>query len=147
MKKISVHLPYLTQEIVILKDEAPSYLHNFLLSKNYSKILVLIDANYFSINWKKYIDTLKSFDYTLIQLDPIAFSKDIDYLSFVLKMIHNLWFARDSVIVGIWWWFVWDLWWFLAWIYMRWVDFIQIWTTLMSQADAIISHIDDRWYI
>ena len=95
-------------------------------------------ANVININWKKYIDTLKSFDYTLIQLDPIAFSKDIDYLSFVLKMIHNLWFARDSVIVGIWWWFVWDLWWFLAWIYMRWVDFIQIWTTLMSQADAII---------
>lgn len=138
MKKISVHLPYLTQEIVILENGTYSYLNDFLLGKNYTKILLLIDSNCFNTNWEKYLDMLKPFDYSLFKLDPIAFSKDIDYLSFVLKSIHGLWFSRNSVIICVWGWFVWDLWWFLAWIYMRWIDFIQIWTTLMSQADAII---------
>lgn len=138
MKQISVHLPYLTQEIVIFKDETYSYLNKFLLSKNYSKILLLIDSNCFNTSWEEYLDILKPFVYSVFKLDPIAFSKDIDYLSFVLKSIYGLWFSRNSVIICVWWWFVWDLWWFLAWIYMRWIDFIQIWTTLMSQVDAII---------
>lgn len=118
-----------------------SYLLRFLEQQQYDNILLLMDSNFLNVCWDKYTEILRPFNYHLVVLNPIDFSKDIDYFAFIAKLICNYWFSRKSLVMSVWGWFVWDLWGVLSGMYMRWIDFLQIWTTLMAQSDAIIGKV------
>lgn len=138
MKKIKVEFPYVKQNIIIDYGNWIKHLKAFIKKNKYDKILFLFDNSIFETYGNEFLWNFKWFDYNTIKLLPNNFSKDIDYLNFILKLIYNYWFSRKSVIVCIWWGYTSDLWWVLAWLYMRWVDFIQFSTTLMAQVDCVM---------
>lgn len=65
-------------------------------------------------------------------------SKNRDTYNFLQDWLLEKRYWRDSLVIALWWWVVWDMAWYVADTHNRWVPLIQIPTTVLSQADSSI---------
>ncbi len=141
MKNIQIQLPYIDQQIIVDYWTGIEHLQNFVEQGQYDKILFLFDDNVF----KKYGNDFKvafaTKESCYIQLLPNSISKDIDYLTLILRRVAYVGLSRKSLVVCVGGGYVSDIGGVFAGLYMRGIDFVQFSTTLMSQADCVIGKV------
>ncbi len=112
---------------------------DFLLKLKKKRVLIISDSNVYPL----YFEPLKkSIDEDILvygfQFEAWEKSKDIETVLQICKKLIDLNFDRDDILISLWWWVVWDIVWMVAGIYKRWIDFIQIPTTLLSMFDSSV---------
>lgn len=135
MKKIKVDLTDKQYEITI-GAKLVRQINRFLKEKNYSKVVYLLDVEFY----KLYIDRM----HNLIKGHDVMFTfsgedhKNLKYLSFVLEDMINYKMDRKSALVIVGGGVAGDLGALAASLYMRGISVIQVPTTLLSQVDSSV---------
>lgn len=112
-------------------------LNDELKKLNFDKIFIISDDLVFSV-WEKTItNQLKSFEYDIILFKNWEKSKNIDTYIKICSELFSKWATSKSLIIAFWWWVVWNLAWFISSTLYRWIKFIHIPTTVLSQADSV----------
>jgi len=139
--RITVRLPYITEEIYIGKK-----MLDFVISKigseKYDKHILIVDIN----TKKDRQEYFKRFSKELNIADTIALRPTPNYKSFkecekIIKKLIRVKASRRSCLISVGGGYVSDITGYVASNYMRGIDFIQISTTLMSMADAVIGKV------
>ena len=111
------------------------------LQELYDNIFVITDTNV----WALYKDELqimfspqenKAIQWE--QMEAGEINKNISTWQILINSILNKWATRNSLVVAFWWWVVWDISGYVAASANRWIDFLQIPTTLLSIFDASV---------
>lgn len=143
MEKIDITLPYMKGEIFVGKDIREEISKKIAASK-YDKFLVVADDNAFRHHtdyFRSLLNSLDISDENIIFLKPHPQYKDMDQSQILIEKLVAIRASRETCIIAIGGGYVGDLVGFVAAIYMRGIDCIQIPTTLMSQADAIMGKV------
>lgn len=141
MKKVIVRLPYVTEEIYIGQKIEKS-ISEKIRSQEYDHILVLVDARILAKHKKKIRNLLSGCHIDQeISIQPIPSRKSFQYSDALIRLLLKHKFTRRSCIVAIGGGYVADIAGFIASIYMRGIEFIQIPTTLMAMGDSIIGKV------
>lgn len=120
-------------------EENLTSLESFILERNYSHVLVLVDRN----TNDHCLPVLQAaipniLDYDIIEIDPGEENKNIDFCIGVWKTMLDFGADRKAVMLNLGGGVVTDMGGFAASTYKRGIDFIQIPTTLLSQVDASV---------
>ncbi len=114
-------------------------LDRFLLGKQYSKILILLDTHTEEHCLPLLQQALSSLNtYNIIEIDPGEENKNIDFCIGIWKMLLDFEAGRNSVLINLGGGVVTDMGGFAASTFKRGIDFIQVPTTLLSQVDASV---------
>jgi 3-dehydroquinate synthase len=141
MKRITIKFPYLTEEVYI----GPRLIRlaaKRIGDKKYDKVVAVVDRNVMRKQpalLASFLDACKARD--TITINPIAKYKDIKRCQSLIGDIAKCRLTRKSCLIAIGGGYVGDLVGFIASIYMRGIDFIQIPTTLMAMGDAVIGKV------
>lgn len=120
-------------------------------NKKVKKVLFLTEKTVRKFHWKQLFSklenqgNLKFFKYIF---SPWEKNKNINTILEITQYLNKINFNRNDLVICFWWWVVWDMGWFLSSIYKRWVDFIQIPTTLLSILDSSVwwkTWVDFSW--
>jgi 3-dehydroquinate synthase len=111
-------------------------------AQNYDKTLVIIDRNVIKYQQEEiaYFSQLCKIE-DMIVVDPVSKYKDLARCESIITGIAEKQLTRKSCLIGIGGGYVGDLAGFIASIYMRGIDFVQIPTTLMAMGDVIIGKV------
>lgn len=120
-------------------DEDLSSLESFIVQREYSQILVLVDIN----TNEKCLPLLQTAlpnitHYDIIEVDPGEENKNIDFCIGVWKTMLDFGADRRALMINLGGGVVTDMGGFAASTYKRGIDFINIPTTLLSQVDASV---------
>lgn len=141
MKSILVQLPYLSQRIFI---DSSMYEHiiETINNEKYDHVFIVVDhnANKYHAQEIEKLKTLRKYTACLI-LKPLPKYKEYSGIKVVVDKLVKYKATRKSCIVAIGGGHVADLVGFVASIYMRGIDFIQIPTSLMAMSDAVIGKV------
>lgn len=120
-------------------DDQLASLSRFILSRSYSRILLLTDRNT-SVHCLPIIQAAwPEFDnYDVIEVDPGEENKNIDFCIGVWKMMLDFNADRRSLLINLGGGVVTDMGGFAASTFKRGIDFLHIPTTLLSQVDASV---------
>lgn len=143
MEKVIVNLPYLQETMVVGKGVLED-IEQEIRSGVYDKFLVIADKNAFRHHkdyFRKILTALNIPDTNIVLLAPRPEDKDIRRAQSIVKRLSSIGASRKTCILAIGGGYVGDLAGFVAAIYMRGIACIQIPTTLMSQADAIMGKV------
>lgn len=138
MHKVKVNTKLFKQEIFIGNNIVKEILMDNN-SCNYDKIIFIIDENV-NNSYKDYLYKIVK-DIQNHEIFILSNNTKKDYKScweLIIELSEKYNISRNTCICWIGWGKIWDLLWFISSIYMRWIDFIFIPTTLMSQVDSII---------
>lgn len=119
-----------------------SFISRKILSRDYDKAIVVIDKNLFNAKRdyiKELFKSLGTLD--IIFLEPKVSHKDFRNCDSIMKRLVDVKASRKSCLIAIGGGYVADMTGFIAANYMRGIDFIQIPSTLMSMADAVIGKV------
>ena len=143
MKKLDIvyERPKTEQCIYIGKDIQDVMIEK-LLGSCYDKIFFVVDGIFFKKR-KEWVEKIvfKSHAVGLIKIASIMRKKDYQQCEEILKKMIKHGLTRRSCIVGIGGGHVGDISGFIAAIFMRGIDFVQIPTTFMSMSDAIVGKV------
>jgi 3-dehydroquinate synthase len=143
MKKITINLNYIQEEILIGENMLDEIKKNIFM-RSYDNFLVIADWKAYHIN-VSYFESLFSYlkipKFHVVFLKPKPQYKDLKHAQVLIKNLIKIKASRKTCILAIGGGYVGDLSGFVASIYMRGIDFIQISTTLMSQCDGIIGKV------
>ncbi|MCL4151946.1 UNVERIFIED_CONTAM: hypothetical protein GTU68_003044 [Idotea baltica] len=138
IKKINVKLPKKkgSQYPILIGKNLLNDIDNFSEFSNYSKVAVIYDSN---VKDSYYLD-LKSINKNIIgfEFNSNESNKNTDNLIKIWNFLNKNAFDRKSLVVNLGGGIIGDVGGFAAATYMRGIDFIQIPTTLLSQADASV---------
>jgi len=138
--QLNVNIPWEAEyNISVTYDEISTIL--IKLQELYDNIFVITDSNV----WPLYKDKLQSMFWSQEnksiyweEMEAGEINKNISTWQILINSILNKWATRNSLVVAFWWWVVWDISWYVAASANRWIDFIQIPTTLLSIFDASV---------
>jgi len=138
---LSVSLPYINQHIYV-GNKIIDLIAKKMLSLKYDKLIAIIDINLYK-NKKKYVLKLlnKLKVSKIIFIDVGEKNKNFTQCNKILNQITKTELSRKSCLIALGGGHVGDITGFIASIYMRGIDFIQIPSTLMSMSDAIIGKV------
>lgn len=120
-------------------EENLQSLYPFILDRQYTQILVLVDRNTNDHCLPMLQEALSgTVDYDIIEIDPGEENKNIDFCIGVWKTMLDFGADRNAVMINLGGGVVTDLGGFAASTYKRGIDFIHIPTTLLSQVDASV---------
>lgn len=145
-KKITLDLGDKSYEIVVA-NQSVNQLSEFLIAKNYSKIVVISDQNVFALHFSKIVavlrgvygsDDLIAQKLVNIKIVPGESSKSFAVLEEICEQILQQNIDRKSLIIAFGGGVVGDLAGFVASILLRGVDFIQVPTTLLAMVDSSV---------
>jgi len=127
---------------IIIGEGVRSDLFVQLKNSDYTDYLLIVDSNLSKIH-KEYISKVKENLKIsgIIKIIPAEKSKSLDNLQKIVMECYEASLKRSSCIIAIGGGIVGDISGVLASMYMRGIDYIFIPTTLMSQADTIISKV------
>lgn len=114
-------------------------LASFIVDKNYSQVIILVDSNtneHCLPFLQASLPSLVQFD--IIEIDPGEENKNIDYCIGVWKTMLDFEVDRKAVMLNLGGGVVTDMGGFAASTYKRGIDFIHVPTTLLSQVDASV---------
>jgi 3-dehydroquinate synthase len=143
MEKIEIHLPRLTEEVYI-GSEILSEATTLIKDLDYDGFLVVIDKGAYKANMERFDRLFLQLSITaerVIKLRPTYESKDFHTVEKILRRLTAFDATRRVCILAIGGGYVGDVVGFAAAIYMRGIHFVQIPTTFMAQADAIIGKV------
>ena len=114
-------------------------LQEFILERNYSNILILVDRNTNDVCLPILQAALPDIlDYDIIEVDPGEENKNIDFCIGVWNTMLDFGADRKALMINLGGGVVTDMGGFAASTFKRGIDFIQIPTTLLSQVDASV---------
>jgi len=114
-------------------------LSDYLLSVNKNKILIVSDTNVFPLHYNNLISEIdRKISVKNIILEAGEEKKNIEAVLKICSKLIELKFNRNDLLVVLWWGVIWDITWMVASIFKRWIDFIQIPTTLLSMFDSSV---------
>lgn len=140
-KKVTVKLPYITQEIFI-GEKMLDFVVSKIKSRKYDKYVLIVDINakkdrkdYFN----RLINDLNIAD--IVVLQPTPNYKSFKECEKIIKRLIRAKVSRKSCLISVGGGYVSDITGYVASNYMRGVGFVQISTTLMSMVDAVIGKV------
>ncbi len=80
----------------------------------------------------------KDFELEFLVIPNWEQNKNMKTVFMILDKLMELSFTRKDYLVAIWWWVTWDIVWFAASLFKRWINLIQIPTTLLSMFDSSV---------
>lgn len=120
-------------------EENLSSLEEFIIQRQYSQILILVDRNTNDHCLPVLQAAMPSVtDYDIIEIDPGEENKNIDFCIGVWKTMLDFGADRSALMINLGGGVVTDMGGFAASTFKRGIDFIQIPTTLLSQVDASV---------
>lgn len=123
----------------VIFDNELSTLPSFILDRNYSQILVLVDRNTNDHCLPKLQAAFGDItDYDIIEVDPGEENKNIDFCIGVWKTMLDFGVDRKALMINLGGGVVTDMGGFAASTFKRGIDFIHVPTTLLSQVDASV---------
>lgn len=125
---------HLIGEHIVVSDQALNYLKNFLESKNYSRVFVLVDEN----TAKYCLPHLGDVDYHKIQIESGEVNKNLDTCTKIWDALMHGKADRHSVLINLGGGVIGDIGGFCASTYQRGIDFIQAPTSLLAMVDASV---------
>ncbi len=139
--KLSFQLPS-GQEEVYIGHGVLDYYGKLLEKNNYDKVITIADKNAYK-HYKLGINNLllKSVDKKIIFVSAKPHYKDYKHAAHLLNKLIELKASRKTCLLAIGGGYVSDITGFVASIYMRGIDFIQVPTTYMSAADIVIGKV------
>lgn len=143
MEKITINLPRIQEEVLIGVDILEEIKKRIELHA-YDKYLVVADHHayqYHTAYFESLFNYLKIPKSHILFLKPKPQYKDLRRAQMLIKHLVKIGASRKTCILAIGGGYVGDLAGFVASIYMRGIDFIQIPTTLMSQCDGIVGKV------
>ncbi len=141
MKNLEIQLKKETDESYEIEfvEETSGRLSDFLLRKQYHKVLVVSDSNVYPLHFYNLLSGL-SRDIQLESLELEAW-EEYKNMEAVLKICSKLIekkFNRNDCIIALGWGVIWDMVWFAGSIFKRGMNVIQIPTTLLSMFDSSV---------
>ncbi|MBI1222951.1 MAG: 3-dehydroquinate synthase [Bacteroidetes bacterium] len=125
---------HLIGEHVVVSDQALNYLRNYLESKNYSAIFVLVDEN----TAKYCLPHLGDLEMHLIQIESGETNKNLDTCTRIWDALFRAKADRHSVLINLGGGVIGDMGGFCAATYKRGIDCIQAPTSLLAMVDASV---------
>ncbi len=120
-------------------DNPALYLSDFLLEKKVKNILIVTDSNVFPLHYKSFVkDISKTLKVNYLILEAWEENKNIEAVLKICSELVKLNFNRNDYLIALWWGVIWDIVWFATGIFKRWMNFIQIPTTLLSMFDSSV---------
>jgi len=120
-------------------EENLNSLENFIASRNYSQILILVDRNTNDHCLPVLLAAVPNLiDYDIIEVDPGEENKNIDFCIGVWKTMLDFGADRKALMLNLGGGVVTDMGGFAASTFKRGIDFVQIPTTLLAQVDASV---------
>lgn len=114
-------------------------LNSFLTKNKYSKYFVICDQNSFHNCYTELLTNCKKLQSAeIIEIDPGESSKNLDTCAQIWETMLELNADRNTLVINLGGGVVSDMGGFIASVYKRGVDFINIPTTLLSMADASV---------
>lgn len=121
---------------VYICDEALQHLNKFISSKKYSTIFLLVDENTYTYCYPLVTKLLPA--HAVIRMLPGEEHKKYETCNLIWIELAGEQADRKSLLINLGGGMVGDVGGFCAGLYMRGIDFIQVPTSLMAQADACI---------
>ncbi len=141
ISNVKVCFPYIEQNLYI-GNNISNLLVDKISKSKYDKIVAIVDANLYSKK-KEFLDIifsqLKVADIVLVE--PKESNKNFMYCDKILSQLAKNRINRKSCLLAVGGGYVGDVVGFMASVYMRGVDFIQIPTTFMSMSDAVMGKV------
>lgn len=125
---------HLIGEEIVISDQAVHYLKNYLESKKYTRVFVLVDEN----TAEHCLPLLKDIEAQRIQIKAGEVHKNLSTCTKVWDALLKGKGDRHSVLLNLGGGMVGDLGGFCAATYQRGIDFIQVPTTLLAMVDASV---------
>lgn len=120
-------------------NKALNELNKFLLSKKYSSHYVICDDNSFRNCYPALLNSCKVLkNAEIIEIDAGEESKNLEICSNIWKVLLEFEADRNAVIINLGGGVISDLGGFIASVYKRGIDFINVPTTLLAMADASV---------
>ena len=113
-------------------------LSEFIHTKNYSKVFVLVDSNTEIHCLPALQNALGDMAFDLIEVSPGEENKNIDFCIGIWRMLLDFGADRNSILINLGGGVITDMGGFAASTYKRGIDFVQVPTTLLSQVDASV---------
>jgi len=134
---------------IIFTQKIWEELSNFLLKNNKNKILIVSDSNVYPLHYYNLftsIDTeIEVFSFEIKSWEE---NKNIEAVLDISKKLIEENFNRWDILIALWWWVVWDIVGMTASLFKRWIEFIQIPTSLLSMFDSSVwwkTWVDFEW--
>lgn len=118
-------------------EKIPDLIHQIKTALQYDNIYILTDNNIYNI-YKDWFNTFSLPSNHYIKIQPWEKSKWFHTIKKVTQLLLKNWISKSSLLINIWWWVVGNIWWLVAGLLFRWIDFIHIPTTYLSQSDSFI---------
>jgi len=143
MKKINIEInPLPLREKIYVDCNIQDFIVKKIHAEKYDKVFFIVDKHVYE-KQKNYIGWLveKTGACGILFLKPKPNYKDFKHCEYLFKKLLTYGINRKSCLVAVGGGFVADITGFLASIFMRGIDFIQIPTTMMSMSDAVIGKV------
>ena len=125
--------------LIHFNEQSYIELNNYLKSKNYSKVFILVDENTHNHCLPLLMSRIEGeYDFEIIEIEAGEQFKNIETCTGVWSALSELGADRKSVLINLGGGVVTDLGGFVASTFMRGIDFINIPTTLLSMVDASV---------
>jgi len=140
-KKVTVKLPYITEEIFI-GEKMLDFVISKIQSRKYDKHILIVDINA-KADRREYFKRLteKLNVVRVVILHPTPNYKSFRECEKIIKRLMKAKASRKSCLISVGGGYVSDITGYVASNYMRGIGFVQIPTTLMSMVDAVIGKV------
>jgi len=123
---------------IYFEKDFSNLLSDFIKKNGYGKILIVSDLNVYPLYFDLVKNGIKCENVYGFQIKAGEENKNIEAVLNICKKLSDLNFSRNDILIALWWWVVGDIVGMASGIYKRWIDFIQIPTTLLSQIDSSV---------
>lgn len=120
-------------------ENAWKALNIFLQKNNFQKALIVSDSNVFPLHYYNIFSEISSgINVKDLELQAGEKHKNMDWILSICQKLIEEKFNRNDCIIALWWGVIGDMVWFAWSIYKRWMNVIQIPTTLLSMFDSSV---------
>lgn len=116
------------------------------------KFLFVVDSEVYKLYFDDNIPRDKAvpylYDKNILILPNWEKNKTIKSVFKIIDKLMELNFSRKDYVVALWWGVIWDITWFASSIFKRWINLIQVPTTLLSMFDSSVwwkTGVDYMW--
>jgi len=149
MQNILVNIS--TQNInyeIIFSDNIAKSLENNIKNIQKTKIFFVIDDYFYSLYENIILELEKKLKMSYILIKHWEKNKNYKTVFKIIDKLLECKISRNDYIVSLWWWVTWDITAFACSLFKRWVNLVQIPTTLLSMLDSSVwwkTWVDYNW--
>lgn len=102
------------------------------------KFLFVVDYNVYDLYKEKISYECKLLNADFLVLSSWERNKTIKTVFKIIDKLMESWFTRKDYVISIWGWVTWDITAFACSLFKRWINFVQVPTTLLSMCDSSV---------